>query len=122
MKFSEKLRWVRKANHMTQTDFAAALGISRGNLANIELGKVAPTALFINCVALMYNVEKDWLEDDDDDDLSALNGSALIPQILSRYKRLNHNYRRFLEKQILELLELQEKESQMKPEGKTDEK
>lgn len=114
MKFSEKLRWIRKANNMTQADFAAALGISRGNLANIELGKVAPTALFINCVALMYNVEKEWLENDDDDDLSALEGSALIPQILSRYKRLNQNYRLFLEKQILELLELQEKENQKK--------
>ncbi|NFR74510.1 helix-turn-helix transcriptional regulator, partial [Clostridium botulinum] len=35
MKFPEKLKLIRKANNLTQADFANSIGISRGNLANI---------------------------------------------------------------------------------------
>lgn len=108
MNFSEKLKLIRKSNNMTQADFANSIGISRGNLANIELGNVVPTPMFINCVSLMYHVDKDWLTDDSNNDLSALNNSTnMIPLILSEYEQLDDKYKKFVENQIMQLLELQ---------------
>ena len=108
MKFYEKLRLIRRANNLTQEEFARSLGISRGNLSGLELGKVEPTQLFINCVSLMYNIDKNWLTDESNNDLSALNGSSgLIYQIMEQYEKLSDPYKKFVENQIKELLEMQ---------------
>lgn len=112
MKISEKIKLVRKANNLTQADFAASLGVSRGNLANIELGNVEPTQLFINCVSLMYNVDRNWLIDNNNNDLSALNASTnLVKLIKEKYDLLDDKYKIFVENQINELLKIQ-KESE----------
>ncbi|MBY6766482.1 helix-turn-helix domain-containing protein [Clostridium botulinum] len=108
MKFPEKLKLIRKANNLTQADFANSIGISRGNLANIELGKVEATQVFINCVSLMYNIDKNWLLDDSNNDLSALNGSTnILSLIMDKYEQLDDKYKKFVENQINQLLELQ---------------
>ena len=108
MNIAEKLKLIRKINHMTQAEFAASIGISRGNLANIELGKVAPTPVFTNCVALLYHVDKRWLLDDNNNDISTLNRSEEKKAILlERYEQLEEPYQKFVDNQILQLLELQ---------------
>lgn len=108
LNFADKLKLIRKANNLTQADFAASIGISRGNLANIELGNVVPTPMFINCVSLMYNIDKNWLTDDNNDDLSVLNGSMnVLSLIMDKYEMLDDKYKKFVEGQINELLRLQ---------------
>ena len=93
---------------MTQAEFAESIGISRGNLANIERGIVKPTQIFINCVSLMYHVDKNWLLDDTDDDLSRLNGNAnVLSLITDKYNQLDDDYKKFVENQINELLKMQ---------------
>lgn len=108
MTFSEKLKLIRKSNNLTQAKFASSIGVSRANLANIELGNVSPTAVFINCVSLMYNVDKHWLVDDNNNDLSPLNTSTnMLTLIMDKYKQLDSKYKKFVENQINQLLELQ---------------
>ena len=108
MNFQEKLKLIRKTNNLTQADFANSIGISRGNLANIELGKVEPTQVFINCVSLMYNIDKNWLLDDSNNDLSPLNASTnIISLIMDKYEQLDDKYKKFVENQINQLLEIQ---------------
>lgn len=109
MKFVDKLKLIRKANNMTQANFTASIGISRGNLANIELGNVAPTPIFINCVSLMFQIDKNWLIDDNNDDLSVLNGSTnMLSLIMDKYELLDDQHKKFVENQINELLKMQE--------------
>lgn len=109
MNISDKLTLIRKARNMTQADFAETIGISRSNLANIELGKVKPTKIFINCVSLMYNIDKEWLTDDSNDDLSVLNrANDMSSTIAKKYKKLNAQYKKFVENQMNQLLEIQE--------------
>lgn len=109
MNIADKLTLIRKARNMTQADFAETIGISRSNLANIELGKVMPTKIFINCVSLMYNVDKEWLTDDSDDDISILsNAKDMSSTIAKKYERLNTKYKKFVENQMNQLLEMQE--------------
>lgn len=108
MNFSDKLKLIRKANNMTQADFAASIGISRGNLANIERGIVKPTPLFINCVSLMYHIDKEWLTDNSNEDLSVLNGTTnMLSLIMDKYELLDDKYKKFVENQIYELLKMQ---------------
>lgn len=109
MKISEKIRIIRKTNNFTQADFAKTIGISRGNLANIELGKVEPTQVFINCVSLMYNIDKNWLTDDSNSDLSVLNNStSLHTRIMEKYRCLNDKHKKYVEDQINRLLAVQD--------------
>lgn len=116
MNISEKLKLLRKANNLTQADFADSIGVSRGNLANIELGKVEPTKVFINCVSLMYNINKNWLTDDGNSDLSALNGSTnILTLITDKYEQLDDKYKKFVENQINELLSMQENQKSGEP-------
>lgn len=114
MKIAEKLKLIRKTNNLTQAEFASSIGTSRGNLANIELGNVAPTPMFINCVSMMYNVDKNWLFNDSNDDLSALNSSVNVQNLIAeKYEQLDDKYKKFVENQINELLQMQEpKESE----------
>ena len=110
--FTDKLKLIRKTNEMTQAEFAESIGISRGNLANIERGIVKPTQVFINCVSLMYHVDKNWLLDDNNDDLSGLNGNAnIVALIADKYSQLDDEYKKFIENQINELLKMQKPSS-----------
>ena len=116
MNIPEKIKLIRKINNLTQADFAHTIGISRGNLANIELGKVEPTQIFINCVALMYNIDKKWITDDSNSDLSALNGSTnLLSLIAEKYEQLDDNFKSFIDNQIKDLLEMQKCNSRCTP-------
>ena len=111
MKISEKLKIIRKVNGLTQQEFASRLGISRSNLSSIEQGVVNPTDLFINCVCLMFEVDKNWLVNENINDLSGIqNSNDLKYLIANKYDQLNDIYKKFIEKQINELLLIQEKE------------
>lgn len=107
--FSEKLKLIRKTHGLTQAEFASMLGISRGNLASLELGNVKPTKLLITCISLIFNIEKSWLTDSTNTDLTPLNPSTnLTALIIEKYEQLNDDYKNFVKNQISELLEIQE--------------
>lgn len=113
MKFNKKLRMIRLSNNQSQQKFADNIGISRANLSGLELDKIKPTRLLINCISLTYNVSKTWLTDDSDDDISPLNGSNNMGTIIKEgYEKLDDNYKLFVNEQIDKLFELQEKEKQ----------
>ncbi len=111
MYIHEKIKLIRKTNNLTQSEFADSIGISRGNLANIELGKVIPTQLLVNCISLTYNIDKNWLLDNNNNDLSYLNSqSDVVSEIVKIYEKLDDKHKKFLEQQIIQLLELQNNE------------
>ena len=108
MKFPEKLKIIRKQNGLSQDKLATVLGVSRSNIANIEVGQVEPSQLFINCVALTFGIDRNWLTDDSCDDLTPLLGSVnMIALIMEKYAQLDDRFKRYVEKQINDLLELQ---------------
>lgn len=110
MKINEKIKIIRKINNLTQQEFAKKLGISRSNISSIEQGVVTPTPLLINCLCLMFDVKKEWLIDDTNDDLSGLkNSNDLNLLIADNYEKLNDTFKKFIENQINELLNIQNK-------------
>jgi len=106
MKINEKIKALRLKDKMTQQKFADTLGVTRGYVTNIESGKVKPTELMINCIALMYEVNKDWLLNDECEDMDALKDSS-VRAIVENYKKLKSEYKMIAEKHMEMLLELQ---------------
>lgn len=69
----ERLKQIRKACQLSQTEFGKKLGVSRDVISNYEMGRVEPTELFINHLCTTFNINRCWLQNgigemfDDDD-------------------------------------------------------
>lgn len=110
MSFADKLKLVRKSNDLTQEEFSKSLGVSRGNIANMEAGTSNPTQLLINCISMLYNIDKNWLSNDSDDSLSGLNTKQTKNELIEKkYSELNEEYKLFVERTIQNLLDIQNK-------------
>lgn len=57
-----RIRVLRKALNMTQTEFGESLGVSRAVIATYELGKVVPPASVLKLLTVHHNVNPKWLE------------------------------------------------------------
>lgn len=58
----ERFRELRKALGLSQDDFGRKLGVTRGVITNIELGKVPPKDLFVSLVCDTFGVNRTWIE------------------------------------------------------------
>lgn len=62
MNINERIRYLRKVElKMTQDDFAANINLSRSNLGNIEIGRIAVTERVIVSICREFNVNEEWL-------------------------------------------------------------
>lgn len=58
---NKRIKEVRKELGLTQDEFAAKLGLTRGAITNIELNKTEPKPLLVNLICSTYNVNEYWL-------------------------------------------------------------
>lgn len=62
MDINERIRFLRKeVLHLTQQEFSEALNISRSNMGNIEIGRIAVTDRVISDICEKFNVDETWL-------------------------------------------------------------
>lgn len=59
--FGERLRRIRDDNNMTQDEFARLVGLSRTQVANLELGRSQPTTTTIIIAARTFQISADDL-------------------------------------------------------------
>lgn len=57
----ERLIYVRKKNGYTQSSLAAAIGVSRGVIFNIEKNKTIPQAIVVNAICQTLRINREWL-------------------------------------------------------------
>jgi len=57
----ERLVYARKKNGYTQSSLAAAIGVSRGVIFNIEKNKTAPQAIVVNALCQTLGINREWL-------------------------------------------------------------
>lgn len=107
MNFGRKLKYIRQDNNLTQSELASIIGISRSNVANLELSKVRPSSLLINCISLKFNIDIDWLTNDDDNENIGIIPKSIKSEIIENYNKLDNDYKVFIENQIVELLKIQ---------------
>lgn len=113
MTIGERIRLLRDKDNldMSQTEFAARLGVGRGVIKGIEEGRTEPKPLFLEHVCTIYNVNPEWLQTGEgemfqtpsaDEELAELFGKLLSkdePEIAKIKKKL-----------ILELLKLDDQQ------------
>lgn len=56
-----RLRKLREALNLSQDEFAAQLGFTRGVVSNSELGRAAIRPLYLRQVCRQFNASYDWL-------------------------------------------------------------
>lgn len=61
MVIGDRIKQVRQHLHLNQKKFADAVGISQGNLSDIERGKFSPSVETIISVSRYSNISTDWL-------------------------------------------------------------
>lgn len=57
----ERIKKLRKALDLTQSDFAARIGSTQNNIASYETGRRLPSAAALNNICKEFNVSEDWL-------------------------------------------------------------
>ncbi|MGG1554261.1 helix-turn-helix domain-containing protein [Paenibacillus ferrarius] len=56
-----RIKCIRKENNLNQIQFAKSIGISQGNLSEIEMGNSNPSAETLISIRAQYNVNLNWL-------------------------------------------------------------
>jgi len=69
---------IRKHLNMTQSQFGAEIGASRGMIAKYETGLVAPDKTMIMLICQKFNVNESWLETG----VGAPYKEGLIPELM----------------------------------------
>lgn len=116
MNVYEKLKHIRKQYHLTQQEIANELGITRAHYANIEIGKINPTDLFLTCVSLRFNIDMDWLCDDNQTEAQLNNPIYTLIvkkedvfEMAKKMEKLDVGYLKLVSQMVDGMLELQEK-------------
>lgn len=88
---AEKFKTIRSKSGLTQEDFAHKIGISRSNLAQIEIGKSKPTFEVITLLTSTFNIDANDL----------LNESIILTDFANRIVNINVNNIHNLENEIV---------------------
>ena len=62
-----RIKQVRKFAGLNQQDFATRIGVSRGALANYEVGRNEPLAAVISLICEKFQINENWLRTGDGD-------------------------------------------------------
>lgn len=61
MEINERIKAIRKENHLTQEEFGNRLGIGKYAVTNIELGRVEPKSHLIKLIANEFDINEKWI-------------------------------------------------------------
>jgi transcriptional regulator with XRE-family HTH domain len=57
----ERIKYIRKLHKLNQINFSETIGISQGNLSEIESGKILPSLETVIKFGQHYNLDLNWL-------------------------------------------------------------
>lgn len=103
MKFSERLKNLRKQAHLTQVDVAEKLGISQPAYASWERGAKKPTQENLVKIAQVLNVSIDYLVGNSEEKSDELDNIELLFRMNS--KGLTEKEKEIFKKELIEFME-----------------
>lgn len=107
-KFGDKLRELRNSKGYTQQQVADMLGLkNKSTLGSWEVGKSEPDGYTLLKLCSIYEVEDIYKAFDFDDDSTKQPPSYNTNDIMFKFNQLNDGYKKLIENQINQLLELQ---------------
>ena len=107
MKFSERLKDLRKQAELTQVDVAGKLGISQQAYASWERGTKKPTQENLVKIAQVLNVSVDYLVGNSEERIDELDNIELLFRMNS--KGLTDEEKEIFKKELIEFMEERKK-------------
>jgi transcriptional regulator with XRE-family HTH domain len=104
MTVNERLALARKTLKLTQRELAEKISVTTGFIASMEIGDRKVNPRIMKLVSSIYNVNLQWLETGEGE-MFYSNTEKEIEEIISLYKRLNPFFRKFIMRQLHDLIE-----------------
>ena len=104
MTANERFAQVRKALNLTQREFAEKISVATGFIASMEIGDRKVNPRIMKLVSSIFNVNLQWLETGEGTMFYA-DMEKDIGEIINMYKRLNPFFKKFILRQLQDLIE-----------------
>jgi transcriptional regulator with XRE-family HTH domain len=104
MTVNERLALVRKALKLTQRELAEKISVTTGFVASMEIGDRKVNPRIMKLVSAAYNVNVQWLETGEGE-MFYTETEKEIEEIISLYKRLHPYFKKFIIRQLYDLIE-----------------
>ena len=104
MTANERLAQARKTLKMTQREFAAKISVATGFVAAMEIGDRKVNPRIMKLVSSLYNINLQWLETGEGE-MFYTDTEKEIEEIISLYKQLNPFFKKFIIRQLRDLIE-----------------
>jgi len=119
MNSSEKIKIIRQLSKKTQTEFGESLGVSKATISNLETERVPIPGYIVLLLKLLYNIDPDWLQDDNQSDFekrfydkNVKSESDISPDLLKKFNSLKSSYKKIITKAIEECYLVQNEEGE----------
>jgi transcriptional regulator with XRE-family HTH domain len=104
MTTNERLALVRKTLKLTQREFAEKISVATGFIASMETGDRKVNPRIMKLVSSIYNVNLQWLETGEAEMFYKVSQEE-TEEIINLYKKLNPFFKKFIIRQLRELIE-----------------
>ena len=104
MTANERLALVRKTLDFTHREFAEKISVATGFIALMETGDRKVNPRIMKLVSSIFNVNLQWLESGEGE-MFYTDTEKEIEEIISLYKRLNPFFKKFILRQLRDLIE-----------------
>jgi len=104
MTVHERLALARKTLKLTQREIAEKISVAPGFVASMETGDRKVNPRIMKLISSSFNVNLQWLETGEGEMFYA-DMEKEIEEIISLYKRLNPFFRKFIMRQLHDLIE-----------------
>jgi len=104
MTVNERLALTRKTLKLTQRELAEKISVTTGFIASMEIGDRKVNPRIMKLISSIYDVSLQWLETGEGE-MFYTNTEKEIEEIISLYKRLNPFFRKFIMRQLHDLIE-----------------
>ena len=104
MTVNERLTLARKTLNLTQRDFAEKISVATGYVSSMEIGNRKVNPRVMKLVSVIFNVNIKWLETGEGE-MFYTDTEKEIEEIIGLYKRLNPFFKKFIIRQLHDLIE-----------------
>ena len=104
MTVNERLALVRNTLKLTQREFAEKISVTTGFIASMEIGLRKVNPRIMKLVSAIFNVNVHWLETGEGE-MFYTDTEKEIEEIISLYKRLNPFFKKFIIRQLYDLVQ-----------------
>lgn len=100
---ADRIKQIRKAENMTQEQFAEKIGCSRGALANYEIGRNEPLTAVIKSICREFNISEAWLRNGEEPKNADEARRKALAKAVGKARARGDPYIAILQKAVLDL-------------------